>query len=197
MECFRVSFKFHKINRSLNWALDCGVENVKHAEKSLIPSRLYRQINNWLITKLYKICTKMWTNKKRTKWRRYTGVELGLMEPLWHCWIKSISGCRLFISDPAFFHFNKIGRTQRVCLARFNNSFMYSGTLCVFTCVDRHFVFHVSRCTESYIWLMSAVKEDIIVAVFIVTAAVAGMITHLLFLISLKDGWCFIVCRQN
>ena len=33
---------------------------------------------------------------------------------------------------------------------------------------------------------MSAVKEDIIVAIFIVTAAVAGLITHLLFLVALK-----------
>ena len=35
---------------------------------------------------------------------------------------------------------------------------------------------------------MSAGKEDIIVAVFIVTAAVAGMVTHTLFLIALKGG---------
>ena len=35
---------------------------------------------------------------------------------------------------------------------------------------------------------MSAGKEDIIVAVFIVTAAVAGMVTHTLFLIALKDS---------
>ena len=35
---------------------------------------------------------------------------------------------------------------------------------------------------------MTAGKEDIIVAIFIVTAAVAGMVTHTLFLIALKES---------